>query len=114
MQSRLASSLVLGIACHAGTAGTAREAPATDDSALLYDAASERAQKGDRDGALAILSRLDERGWSFCPHDRDMPGMADLPRYRELCARMKARAPMVQRATVAMTLADPELSPEGI
>src|SRR5262249_6431560 len=53
-------------------------------------------------------------GWSFCPHDRDMPGMADLPRYRELCARMKARAPLVQRATVAMTLADPELSPEGI
>jgi len=85
-----------------------------DEPAMLYDTASERAGKGDREGALAVLERLDALGWSYCPAGRDMPGLGELPRYRALCTRMKARAPHVLRATVALTLADPELAPEGI
>ncbi|HEX3761789.1 MAG TPA: hypothetical protein VHW23_23985 [Kofleriaceae bacterium] len=91
-----------------------RPAPAGAELALLYDTASQRATRGDRDGALAALEQLDAAGWSFCPADRDMPGLTALPRYRELCARMQRRAPVVQRATVAMTLPDRELAPEGI
>jgi len=107
--------VVLVAACHAGGAAGAAAKPAgADDPTLVYDEASQRAGRGDRDGALALLERLDAGGWSFCPADRDMPGLVGLPRYRELCARMAARGPRVERATVAMTLADPGLAPEGI
>jgi len=81
---------------------------------LLYDIASERAQGRDFEGALAMLERLDAQGWTFCPADRDMADLVKLPRYRALCARMKARAPRVARARVALTLADQRLRPEGI
>lgn len=81
---------------------------------LLYDTASEHAKRGDLEGALAILERLDARHWTFCPADRDMAELVKVPRYRALCARMKARAPRVLRAHVAMTLADQGLRPEGI
>src|SRR5262249_43841194 len=104
-------------ACGSPTAPPAvagRPLPVGAELAQLYDTASQRASKGDRDGALAALDELDAAGWSFCPADRDMPGLTELPRYRELGARMKRRAPLVQRATVAMTLSDPELAPEGI
>ena len=103
-------------ACGSQTAvpGGSRRPPTGAELAVLYDTASQRANGGDRDGALAVLGELDAAGWSFCPPDRDMPGLIELPRYRELCARMKQRAPVVQRATVAFTLTDPELAPEGI
>jgi sugar lactone lactonase YvrE len=85
-----------------------------DDQPLVYLSATERAGAGDLEGALAALAQLDAHGWSFCPPDRDMAGLVTVPRYRELCARMKSRAPVVARATVAMTLSDPRLAPEGI
>ena len=111
-RSWLGALAVLG-ACHAAPAPGTPSA-GDDDLAGLYDAASEHAQRGDRDGALALLERLDARGWSFGPTDRDLPGLAELPRYRALSARMKARGPKVLRATPAMTIADPALAPEGI
>lgn len=81
---------------------------------LLYDTAAERAKRGDLDGALAILERLDAQGWTFCPAERDMGELVKSPRYRALCTRMMARAPRVARARVAMTLADQGLRPEGV
>jgi sugar lactone lactonase YvrE len=112
MRLRLAGVAVVA-ACHPAPGGVAG-ASHIDKPASVYDAASEHARRGDREGALALLERLDASGWSFCPADRDMPGLVDLPRYRALCERMKHRAPRVARATVAMTLADSELAPEGI
>ena len=110
----LAGSLTGCGSTSAPPAAAPRAAPTATELARLYDTASQRAGKGDLDGALAALDELDAAGWSFCPADRDMPGLTELPRYRELCARMKQRAPVVERATVAMTLPDPELAPEGI
>jgi sugar lactone lactonase YvrE len=113
MKATTAASVMVLLGCGAAMPA-ARSQDHGEIQELLYDTASERAKRGDLEGALAILEQLDTRGWTFCPADRDMADLVKLPRYRALCARMKARAPQVSRAGVAMTLADPGMRPEGI
>src|SRR3954469_14497235 len=113
MKATAAAWVIVTLGCGA-TMPAARPRDRGEILELLYDTASERAKRGDLEGALAVLERLDARGWTFCPADRDMADLVTLPRYRALCAQMQARAPRVLRARVAMTLADQGLRPEGI
>ena len=113
MKATATAWVMVILACGATTPGD-RSRDRGELPELLYDTASELAKRGDLERALAVLERLDARGWTFCPADRDMADLVKLPRYRALCARMKARAPRVLRARVAMMLADQGLRPEGI
>jgi sugar lactone lactonase YvrE len=113
MKASTAAWVMVTLGCSA-TMPAARSRDRGEIPELLYDTASEHAKRGDLEGALAVLERLDARHWTFCPADRDMADLVKVPRYRALCARMKARAPRVLRAHVAMTLADQGLRPEGI
>src|SRR5262249_1108194 len=94
--------------------GCAHHAPNPDEGAELYARAAVQDQGGDREGALASLTRLADLCWTHPPRERDFPGIAGEARFHDLVARVEAREPKVHRAAAARTLHVPDMIPEGI
>jgi sugar lactone lactonase YvrE len=87
---------------------------APDDLALVYLDASDRAARGDREGALAALERLDQLGYDYPPDARDFPGLANEPRFQTVWANIDRREPRVTRARIYAVIRQPRLIPDGI
>lgn len=82
--------------------------------ALRFDLAYFAAAAGRKDEAMARLAELDVRGWSFPLLDLDFPSLKNDPEFRALAQRSRAREPKIVRSTVAFTLREKDLIPEGI
>lgn len=85
-----------------------------DDGVPLYQRAALSIEAGAPADALPFLSRLDAIGWDIPLRPDMFTALADDARFRELAARIEARAPRVHRSTVAFSVAEPDLIPEGI
>jgi hypothetical protein len=85
-----------------------------DDGVPLYQRAALSIEAGAPADALPFLQRLDAIGWDIPLRPDIFAPLADDRRFRELAARMEARAPRVHRSTVAFSVAEPDLIPEGI
>lgn len=86
-----------------------------DDGVLLYHRAWLMLALGSPPAAsLAYLERLDAMGWSVPFAPVDFEPLAGDARYRALAASVAARAPAVERSTVAFTVPGKDLVPEGI
>jgi hypothetical protein len=64
--------------------------------------------------ALTFLQRLDAIGWDIPLRPDVFERLADNARFRELAARFESRATRASRSTVAYTVPEPDLIPEGI
>jgi hypothetical protein len=85
-----------------------------DDSVKLYQRAALSIEAGAPAEALPFLQRLDAIGWDI-PLGPDTFGpLAGDARFRDLAARFEARAVRVHRSTVAFSVPEPDLIPEGI
>ena len=87
---------------------------APHDRGLLCLEAGDRAQRGDRAGALVALAALDRLGWDFPLDERDFPGLLADPTYVQISARIAAREPRVLRGHVAAVIEEADLIPDGI
>ncbi|HKE14953.1 MAG TPA: hypothetical protein VKB80_08825, partial [Kofleriaceae bacterium] len=85
-----------------------------DDGGLLYQRAALTVEAGEPADALPFIERLDAIGWDVPLRPDEYRPLADHPRYREIAASIDARAPRVSRSTVAFTVPEPDLIPEGI
>jgi len=85
------------------------------DGGLLYQRASLMIPLGARPAdALRFLEQLDATGWDVALADADFAPLTGDARYRELAARIAARAPRVGRSAVAFSVPGNDLVPEGI
>lgn len=84
------------------------------EGAALYVIAQLEARLGRADAALDALARLDALGWDFPPDDRAFPSLRGDTRYRTIADVIAARAPHASTSTVAFTIAERGLVPEGI
>uniref|UniRef100_UPI001F5719D2 SMP-30/gluconolactonase/LRE family protein n=1 Tax=Anaeromyxobacter sp. SG17 TaxID=2925405 RepID=UPI001F5719D2 len=113
--------------CRTGGAPPARDAarpgpagarpaqePGADDPGRLYLRAWTQCGRGDPDGALETLRALDARGWDVPLDARDFAGLAGRDAFRDVAARIAARAPATHHAGVAFTLQERGLVAEGI
>lgn len=117
----LSVAALVGAACHRPTRPAAlappplaAEAPSDDDAGALFLRAYFTNREGDRDGALALLRRLDQLGWAVPLDPADFPGLADRPELGALASRFAARAPVTAPSPLAATLPEPGLVAEGI
>lgn len=86
-----------------------------DSAHALFDLAAANALAGDRAKAVELLAQVIDRRLGFDPrNDRRFASLADDPGYRNVLARREALEPKVLRATVAATIGEPDLIPEGI
>lgn len=85
-----------------------------DDGVLLYQRAALAIEAGAPAEALPFLERLDASGWSVPLHPGEFEPLAGDRRYREIAARIDARAARVSRSAVAFSIPEPDLIPEGI
>ncbi|HTE53773.1 MAG TPA: hypothetical protein VK698_23120 [Kofleriaceae bacterium] len=97
-------------------AHAAEERLATDggDGGALYIAAMVERARGNPDGALDLLSRLDAIGWDLGVLDEDFAGLVDSDVYRALARGVAARAPRVHSSEPLFVVDQPTLIPEGI
>jgi len=85
------------------------------DGVLLYQRASLMIPLGaNPTDVLPFLARLDAAGWDIPLARTDFEPLAGDARYREIEARIAARAPQVRRSAVAFRVPGPDLIPEGI
>ena len=85
------------------------------DGVLLYQRASLMIPLGAPPGdALGFLDRLDAAAWDIPLAEADFAPLANDAHYRELAARIAARAPKAQRSAVAFSVPGKDLIPEGI
>lgn len=84
------------------------------DGGALYLAAMVARSRGDRAGALRVLSRLDALGWDLGLPDEDFAGLGDRRGYRELVRAAAAREPHVTSSERLFTVDERTLTPEGI
>lgn len=85
-----------------------------DDGVLLYQRAALSLATGSPDRALPLIERLDAIGWDVPLSAEHYRRLTVHPRYREIAARIEARAQRVSRSAVAFTVPEPDLIPEGI
>ena len=85
-----------------------------DDGVPLYQRAALSVEAGAPADALPFLRRLDAIGWDIPLRPDMFIPLADDARYRELAARVEARAQRVHRSEVAFSVNEPDLIPEGI
>jgi sugar lactone lactonase YvrE len=90
-----------------------RLAAAPDDPALLFELGFRHARAGDSAAALSLLERVAARRTGIDPegsYDR----LRDMPAYRALLSRIRRDFPPVTASTVALTIPERDLIPEGI
>jgi hypothetical protein len=85
-----------------------------DDGVKLYQRAALSIEAGAPAEALPFVRRLDAIGWDIPLRPDIFDPLAADARFRELAARIEARAPRVHRSTIAFTVPEPDLIPEGI
>ncbi len=85
----------------------------TEDSLRFY-LALYAAAAGRSDEALAHLAELDAHGWNFPLLEVDFPKLAKNPEFQALAVRSRAREPKLAKSTIAFTLREKDLIPEGI
>jgi hypothetical protein len=85
-----------------------------EDGVPLYQRAALSIEVGASADALPFLVRLDAIGWDIPLQPDLFAPLAEDARFRELAARFEARAQRVHRSTVAFSVAEPDLIPEGI
>jgi xanthosine utilization system XapX-like protein len=85
------------------------------DGVLLYQRASIMLPLGAKPAEVVpFLERLDASGWNIPLADADFGALVGDARYRELAARIAARAPHASRSAVAFSVPGSDLIPEGI
>lgn len=85
-----------------------------DDGVKLYQRAALSVEAGAPTDALPFLQRLDAIGWDIPLRPDNFLPLADDAVFRELASRFEARAARVHRSTVAFSVPEPDLIPEGI
>jgi hypothetical protein len=86
-----------------------------DDANALFDLAGALALTGDTAEAIRTLDRVVARGLGFDPsRDTRFAALADLPEYKKVLERVVALDPPRNRSTVAFTIVERDLIPEGI
>jgi DNA-binding beta-propeller fold protein YncE len=85
-----------------------------DDGVPLYQRAALSVEAGAPADALPFLRRLDAIGWDIPLRPDMFAPLAEDASFRELAARIEARAPRVHRSTVAFSVPEPDLIPEGV
>jgi sugar lactone lactonase YvrE len=91
---------------------TLRQRP--DDRVALYQRARMASEVGAPAGALPFLERLDALGWDVPFSPEHFETFAENARFRAVAGRVEARAVRVARSSVAFTVPEPDLIPEGI
>ena len=91
-----------------------RLAPAPDNPALLFDLGMLRPRAGDSAAALALLERVVAQRTGLDPEGTDYDRLRDVPAYRAQLSRIRSEFPPVIASTVAFTIQEPDLIPEGI
>jgi sugar lactone lactonase YvrE len=90
-----------------------RLAAAPDDPALLFELGFRHARAGDSAAALSLLERVAAQRTGIDPegsYDR----LREMPAYRALLSRIRRDFPPVTASTVAFTIPERDLIPEGI
>ena len=80
----------------------------------MFDLGTLRAQAGDRAGAMLLLEQVVSRQTGIDPEGLAFDRFKDDPGYRALLARVRRDFPPVLGSTVAFTIPEPDLIPEGI
>jgi hypothetical protein len=88
---------------------------ASDSAALLYALAADYAQTGQQQKALAALRRVISANEGFNPaHDRAFKTLYETAEFQSIVATANLANEPVHRATVAFTLPENDLIPEGL
>ena len=88
---------------------------ATDSAAVLYLLAADYVQTGQPQKALAALGRVISANEGFNPaHDRAFKTLFDTAEFNAIVARANLSNTPVHQATVAFTLPEKDLIPEGL
>ena len=91
-----------------------RFSQAPDNPALMFDLGSLRARAGDRAGALALLEQAIASKTGMDPAGSAFDRFKDDPAYQALVARIRRDFPPVSASTLAFTIPEPDLIPEGM
>ena len=84
------------------------------DGAARYLAAMVARARGDRDGAVRELARLDALGWDLGIYADDFAGLGERGDFRAIVRAVDARAPRVTTSARLFTVDERALTPEGI
>jgi len=91
-----------------------RLAGAPDEAVFMFDLGGLRARAGDRAGALSLLEQVVSGKTGVDPEGSAFDRFKDDPAYQALLARVRHDFPPVVGSTVAFTIPQPDLIPEGI
>ena len=85
------------------------------DAAVLYQVAANLARSGRKEDALEALRQMAAQGTGVDPRPRDgFASLVDHPEFQRIVAGIRAKHPPVLRAREAFTIAEADLTPEGI
>ena len=91
-----------------------RLAGAPDEPVFMFHLGGLRARAGDRAGALSLLEQVVSRQTGVDPEGSAFDRLEGDPAYQALLARVRRDFPPVLASTVAFTIPEPDLIPEGI
>jgi sugar lactone lactonase YvrE len=84
------------------------------EAAILYQVAALHARAGHKEQALDALQKMAKADAGVDPRTKDFGSLADNSEFQQLKAKIRADNPPVLHATLAYTIAEGDLVPEGI